>query len=436
VIADLFSRLRVPRAAELIASARRRSGLADFGTTPFAEALEILLRSCRDEADLSLFGRLALRWDSLRFLSNLLRLQAEESAAPEILDLPIERPILIAGLPRSGTTFLHSLLAGDPANLVPRVWQAIHPYPTNSNGADRRPQRVARQLRLFARLAPEFRRLHPIAADSPQECSEITAHVFASLRFDTTYRVPSYRHWLDAHGHSDAYRFHKRFLQHLQHQAGGGGRWVLKCPDHVFALAAIREVYPDARIVFVHRDPLAVLSSVTRLTGVLRRPFTRHLDRIEIGRTDSDRWLTAAGLMIAAADQQPFAEPIFDVHHTDLIRDPLATVAAIYRHFEIALSPATAVRIRRLVANKPDGGYGARRYRFAEHGLDAARERERFARYTAHFAIRAEVDAGFASPVGGAAAADRQRFRVSTPVAARNRRRAAPAPGSPPTGPG
>ena len=216
----------------------------------------------------------------MRFLSNLLRLRAAEFAAPDILDQPIERPLLIAGLPRSGTTFLHSLLALDPANLVPRVWQLIHPYPAKTAGADRRPQQVARQLRLFAMLAPQFRRLHPIAANSPQECSEITAHVFASLRFDTTYRIPSYRRWLDRTGHREAYRFHKRFLQHLQHQAGGSGRWVLKCPDHIFALAAIREVYPDARLIFVHRDPLAVLLSVARLTAVLRRPFTRHIDKI------------------------------------------------------------------------------------------------------------------------------------------------------------
>jgi hypothetical protein len=385
---------RLPRAEDLVARARRRAGLADFGATPFSDALEVLLRSCREEADLSLFGRFAIRWDSVRFLSNLLRLRAEELQAPEILDLPIERPILIAGLPRSGTTFLHSLLAADPANLVPRVWQLIHPYPARPAGADRRPQQVARQLRLFAMLAPEFRRAHPIAADSPQECSEITAHVFASLRFDTTYRIPSYRRWLDRTGHREAYRFHKRFLQHLQHQAGGSGRWVLKCPDHIFALSAIRDVYPDARLVFVHRDPLAVLLSVARLTAVLRRPFTRHIDKIEIGRQDSDRWLSATELMIATAERQPFDEPIFHVHYTDLAGDPLGTVAAIYRHFGIVMAPAAADAIRRLVAAKPNGGYGARRYRFAEHGLDAARERERYRRYTAHFAIRTEVEAG------------------------------------------
>lgn len=393
---------RIPRAEDLIARARRRARADDFGETPFGEALERLLESCRKEADLGLFGRFAIRWDSLRFLANLLRLRAEESRSPEILDLPIERPILIAGLPRSGTTFLHSLLAEDPANLVPRVWQLIHPYPARAAGPDRRAEQVSRQLRMFARLAPEFRRLHPISANSPQECSEITAHVFASLRFDTTYRIPSYRRWLDDTGHRDAYRFHKRFLQHLQHQAGRSGRWVLKCPDHIFALSAIAEVYPDARLVFVHRDPLAVLLSVARLTGVLRRPFARRIDKIEIGRADSERWLAAADLMIAAATGEPLAEPILHVHYMDLARDPLGTVAAIYRHFGIELAPAAADAIRALVAAKPDGGYGARRYLFAEHGLDAARERARFGRYTTHFGIRPEVEIG---PDGGGRAA-------------------------------
>jgi Sulfotransferase family len=268
-------------AEHLIGLARRRTGLTEFGETSFLGPLQNFLGACFEEANLSLVGRIATRWDVVRFLSNLLRLEHEEARAPEILHQPIARPIFISGLPRSGTTFLQSILAQDPANLVPRVWQLIHPYPPRNSSArrDRRPWRVARQLQLFGLLAPDFRRMHPIDARSPQECSEITAHVFASLRFDTTYRVPSYRHWLDTTGHFDAYRFHRRFLQHLQHQAAEGGRWVLKCPDHVFALAAIREVYPDARLVFVHRDPLAVLLSVARLTETLRRPFTRSIDK-------------------------------------------------------------------------------------------------------------------------------------------------------------
>jgi sulfotransferase family protein len=413
----LPSRRELLSADQLIALAQRRTGLTEFGQTPFIGPLRHFLRACFEEANLSLVGRIATRWDVVRFLSNLLRLYDEETRAPQILERPVARPIFISGLPRSGTTFLHSLLAEDPANLVPRVWQLIHPYPPKkfAAGPDLRRRRVARQLRLFGLLAPDFRRMHPIDAGSPQECSEITAHVFSSLRFDTTYRIPSYRHWLDETGHLDAYRFHKRFLQHLQHQAARGGRWVLKCPDHVFALAAIHAVYPDARLVFVHRDPLAVLLSVARLTEVLRRPFTRRLDKIEIGRQDSDRWLAATELMIAAAEEQAFAEPIFHVHYLDLVRNPVDTVAALYRHFGGNLDPEAAARIGRLVEAKPNGGYGVHGSRLEEYGLDAALERERYARYMAHFGIRSEI------------AKTSSRAAKSTPMLTSPRRSAKPA---------
>jgi hypothetical protein len=393
MLGDAFAPLHQPTSVnELIDLAYRRAGLTDFGETPFQASLRGLLRACFEEANLSLVGRIATRWDLVRFLSNLLRLVDEEKRAPEILAQPIARPIFISGLPRSGTTFLHSLLAEDPGNLVPRVWQLIQPYPPRNSGSgpDRRARRVGRQLRLFGLLAPDFRRMHPIDAGSPQECSEITAHVFASLRFDTTYRIPSYRRWLDETGHLEAYRFHKRFLQHLQHQMADGGRWVLKCPDHVFALDAIRAVYPDARLVFVHRDPLAVLLSVARLTETLRRPFTRSVDKTEIGRQDSDRWLAATELMITAAQEKRFAEPIFHVQYLDLVKDPVGTVAALYSHFGGALHPDAAARIGRLVDAKPNGGYGAHSARLEEYGLDAALERERYARYMAHFGIQPE----------------------------------------------
>jgi hypothetical protein len=393
-------------ADELIAHARRRTGLVNFGCTPFEEPLQNLLSACREEAQLGLFGRFATHWDAVRFLSNLLRLREEERRTPKILELQIERPIFIAGLPRSGTTFLHSLLAQDQTNLVPCVWQLIHPYPLDGPGAepDLRRQRVARQLRIFGMLAPEFRRMHPIDASSPQECSEITAHVFASLRFDTTYHIPRYRRWLDETGHLDAYRFHKRFLQHLQHQAPDGKHWVLKCPDHIFALDALRAVYPDAGVVFVHRDPLAVLPSVARLTEVLRRPFTRHVDKLEIGRQDSDRWLAATELMIEAADQERFNEPILHIHYMNLVSEPLETVATLYRHFGRALDPPAAARISQLVEAKPNGGYGTRRSHLEEYGLDPAVERERYARYVKRFAIRPERRSSSVKSVKGTAA--------------------------------
>lgn len=382
------------RAEDLIERTRRRTGFKEFGDTPFREGLQVLLRACADEAQLSLFGRFGTRWDIARFLANLLRLRHEERRIPAILDQPIERPIFITGLPRSGTTFLHQLLAADDVNLVPRIWQLVHPYPElgRRERPDRRQARVARQLRMFGVLAPEFRRMHPVGANSPQECSEITAHVFASLRFDTTYSVPSYRRWLDAAGHLDAYRFHRRFLQHLQYQAGGIRRWVLKCPDHVFALDAIRTVYPDARVVFVHRDPLRVLASAARLTEVLRRPFTRRIDRAALGRQELERWSAGATLMVGAAGQESFAEPIFHVRYPDLVSDPLSAVAALYRHFGLTLDPGAAARIGRLVEANPNGGYGDNRYHFDTYRIDPDAVRRSFASYMARFGVGRERD--------------------------------------------
>lgn len=384
-------------AAALIDTAQRRSGFKDFGDVPFREPLGLLLQSYAEEADLNLIGRLAARWDVLRFLSNLLRLRAEESSAPAIAQEPIRQPIFITGLPRSGTTFLHSLLAEDPANLVPRCWQTVFPYPLRggtAGAADRRAGLVDRQLRLFTWLAPDFPKVHPISARSPQECSEITAHVFRSLRFDTTHHVPSYRMWLDGAGHVEAYRFHKAFLQHLQHQSGPG-QWVLKCPDHIFAIAAIREVYPDARFVFVHRDPTKVLASLVRLTEVLRRPFTRRLDRLRIGRQESDRWAEGAARLIAASEAGDTArDAIFHVQYTDLAGDPWGTVVALYQHFGVSLSAEAKARIRRLIAATSPRGERAGAYRMEDFGLEPKAERRRFGDYIAHFRIDAEATMG------------------------------------------
>lgn len=372
----------------LIDSACRRVGESDFGDADWVVPLERLLAACNTEAALSFIGRAALRWDAIRFLSNLLTLRAAERSNPAIQAEPIERPLFITGLPRSGTSFLHRLMMEDPTALAPRVLDTIQPYP-DASGPDRRSSRVKRQLRRFEQLAPEFRSLHPLDPTSPQECCEINAHVFRSLRFDTTFQIPSYRNWLDQDGHLPAYRFHRRFLQHLQHQRGRG-RWVLKCPDHLFALRDLRAAFPDARVVFVHRDPVKVLLSLTHLTEVLRRPFTRTIDRPRIGHEESARWYDGTLRMVQAEAEQPFAEPICHVHYLDLITDPLATVESVYSHFGMTLPAEAAGRMTRMVAQRPNGGYGQHTYRFEDHGLDAGTEHDKFRGYMIHFGIEPE----------------------------------------------
>ena len=380
----------------LIRSAQRRTGLSDFGVGNFEEPLEILLRDYDRSADLSLFGRISARWDILRYLTNLLLLKEAERQQPAILAQTIQRPLFIIGMPRSGTSFMHYLLAQDPEHHVPRCWEAI--YPTAGRGAVRRPPRararaVDRRLSQFARLAPEILGMHPMSADSPQECTEIMGHVFRSLRFDTTHDVPVYHRWLQGARHLPAYEFHQRFLKHLQHRRGPG-RWVLKSPDHVFALDSIRKVYPDARFVFMHRDPLRVLPSVARLTEVLRQPFSRSVDRLAIGRQVSSSWIRGAAILReASALASPSGYPILHVHFRDFIRDPLATVVNLYRHFERPIGEERIARIRGVIAGRRNGGYGRHEYRLKDYGVDRRTAELAFREYMEYFRIQPEPEA-------------------------------------------
>lgn len=384
--AELFRpRLSV---GELIRLAQRQTGLTDFGGWGVEEALEILVRSYEEEANLSTFGSLAARWDVMRFLSNLLRFQEREKKNPSILAEKIERPIFITGLPRSGTSFLHQLLCEDPMNRAVRCWEPIYPFPLDQRSAhdeDQRRRKVDRQLSIFARMTPEVRALHPINADSPQECTEITGHIFRSMRFDTTHHVPMYRDWLHAQEQIAPYRFHKRFLQHLQHHRPRK-RWILKCPDHVFALDSLRLVYPDACLVFLHRDPTIVLASLARLTETLRRPFTRALDRRQIGAELSKRWIQGAAILVdGRISCAGVAGSTLHLRFEDFTRDPAAAVAVVYQQFGLGLDPGVLAQIRALVAQKPRGGYGLNAGRLEEYGLDTRELQHQFAGYIQSF---------------------------------------------------
>ena len=381
-------------AAKLMEAARRSSGFEDFGEWSFEEPLAVLLRAYVEESNLSAFGRIATKWDTIRCLLNLLRLRDEEKRDPSILNEPIAAPIFILGLPRSGTTFLHNLLAEDQGNLAPRSWQTLFPYPLphqKPGQPDRRAELTAKQYRRFLWFAPELPSLHPLDANAAQECIEITGHVFRSLRFDTTHYIPSYQRWLDEVGHLEAYRFHRRFLQHIQHQSGRG-QWMLKSPDHIFALEALHEVYPDARFVFVHRDPMRVLPSVARLTEILRQPFARKIDRIQIGRQVSDRWELGSKLLVQVADRLRSApDRVFHIRYKDLVTEPFAMISEMYRHFGLAMTSSGEQGLKSAIAHRPNGGYGQNFYKFEDFGLNPSAERKRYSTYMSYFRMQPEA---------------------------------------------
>ncbi|HQT46522.1 MAG: sulfotransferase family protein [Acidocella sp. 20-63-7] len=333
------------------------------------EGLLKLTDAIKADSKLSFFGQVSQHWDTLRLLRNAQKIEDAHRANPALAATPISAPIFILGLPRSGTTFLHGLLAEDADQLVLRHWQTVFPAPRPAGFEPARDWRVRtaeQQLKVFASLAAGFTEQHQLTADGPQECCEITAHVFQSLRFDTTLRVPSYLRWLNAHGHAEAFAFHKKFLQFLQD--GRPARWVLKCPDHTFTLDAILQTYPDARFVLVHRDPMAVLGSVAQLTEVVRRPFLKNIDPGEIGAQVSARWIEGANLLLQF-DQRADISPERKIHlHYDALTGvPLASVARIYAQFGLAFSAEAEAAITRRIEARPRGGYP----RHAPYSLDA-----------------------------------------------------------------
>jgi len=370
--------------SRLLSIASLRTGLRDFGDPAFREPLDRLLESLRREAHLSLVGRIAARLEVTGLLTNRLLLARDRERHPGIAREGIRRPLVITGLPRSGSTFLHGLLAQDPASRVPLHWELRFPSPPSERStrdSDPRIARAARHIRWFFRLAPTFRNIHPVGACMPEECVVILSHAFLSFEFSSNWFVPSYQSWLEQQDLESAYRYHRRFLQHLQWN-GAGDRWLLKAPPHLPSLRALFAVYPDADVIVTHRDPLEVVASVASLHVALRRTFSRAVDPLAVG-PEVSRMLAGDVRRGFAARDDGCAPPerFLDVWYAQLMDDPLAVVRRIYRHFDLRLSTEVDTRMRAYLATNSTDRNGLHVYSLAQFGLDPAVERARYREY-------------------------------------------------------
>ena len=295
---------------------------------------------------------------------------------------------MITGLPRSGSTLLHGLLAQDPANRVPQTWETLRPSPPPDCLTYDRDPRIAsaeRDLRWFDRLVPEFKKIHAVGARLPEECVPLLSHSFISSQFCIMYGVPSYLNWMRAQDLRPAYELHRRFLQQLQWRCPGD-RWVLKAPSHLPALRELCSVYPDVSLIMTHREPLEVLASEASLHTVLRQAFSDAVDPALVGREVTE--LTAdeirAGLE-ARADGHPPPERVLDVRYLDLVRDPMATIRRIYLRFGVPLTADAEARMRRYLGDSPKDRHGAHVYSLTAFGLSQDEERERYRAYRERF---------------------------------------------------
>ena len=376
----------------LMAAARRRAGLESFGAWPIDEPLGRLLDSYENESRLTALGRVAARELVVSLLENLLHMEQERQREPAVAEEPIAAPTFIVGLPRTGTTLLHGLMSQDPENRVPLTWEVMYParFPNTPEGADRARRLTASRLGWANRLAPEFRKIHPIAPDLPQECIAITAQVFMSIQFHTTHNVGSYEDWLERDTQALAYAFHRRLLQHLQRRSSGK-RWVLKAPGHLFALEALLAEYPDAKIIQTHRDPLRVMASMASHATVLRRAFSDHAVPERIAADWSHRWSEALKGFLAVRDRSA-GDRFLDVAYDDIETRPLDVVRRVYEFLDRPLTPKAEDAMQRFLDANPKHKHGAHRYSLAEYGLSRNDEIRRYADYCKRFDIAVQAD--------------------------------------------
>ena len=381
---------------DLLGAARRATGLDDFGNDDFRDPLKRLLSCLETEADLTLVGRIAASRDIIGLLVNRLKLEEDRKRNPGIAAERIVAPIFIVGLPRSGSTLLHHLLAQDPDTRAAQAWEVMHPSPPPMRATyetDPRIEQARKQLRWLDWLAPDFKAIHPVGAQLPLECIAIMSASFQAARFQTTYNVPGYEAWLNTQDMRPAYAFHRRFLQHLQWGAPGNC-WVLKAPAHVFSFDALLDTYPDARLVQTHRDPVTAMASVASLSSVLHQAFSRQREASRFGHEVTNRWTNGLERSLELRRSGRVSpERVVDVQYRELARDPMATVRRIYAQFTMPLTPAAERRMRKFLAENQQDKHGRHHYAPDNFGLDTQDLAERFKAYSDYFGVPSEVPA-------------------------------------------
>jgi hypothetical protein len=373
-------------AAALRTQASAETGLTDFGDREYEARLDVLLAALREVPDLTDAGVVVQHSQILQLLKNRLLLVDLLTREPAILERELAPPIIIVGLPRTGTTHLHQLLATDTSLRTLPYWESLEPFPLASEAGvepDPRRARTDAAVWFMNEAMPLFPLMHEMTTDHVHEEIQLLAIDFSTMFFETLASVPAWSDYYRAHDQRPHYRFLRTALQALSHLRGGD-RWLLKSPQHLEQLPVIADVFPDATVVVTHRDPVAVTVSMATMVTYSARMHAQPVDAHRIGRWWADR--IEAMLSSCLRDREVLGpDRSMDVRFDDFMADDLGTARRVFELADQPFTPEADAAMRTYLDTHQRGRLGRIDYRAADVGLDLDELRERFAPYVARF---------------------------------------------------
>lgn len=382
--------------ASILEEACQTAGTSDFGDEAFREPFERLVAALASEAKLNAVGRGMQRGRIVGLLVNRLRTEAFVAAHPEILNERIREPIVIVGLPRTGTTMLQRMIAADPENFSLLWWESRNPAPFNSPDAwlaskakDPRIEDAEAEVAGMLEGAPDLMAMHPLEAEGPDEEIMLLEHSFYSTNPEAFVDVAGFGAWQDDQDQTAGYLYLARLLKFLQWQKKQRGenatRWVLKTPHHLGFMDLLFKVFPDARVIQTHRDPAQTIPSLASLIQAIRAMGSDSADPHVTGRQWSDRMSRA---MIRCMEvREKHEEQFIDVFFADVLEDPLAQIRRIYDFAGWGLSDDAIASMKTWAVDNARDKREAHHYTLEEFGLSQAGIERDFAAYRERFVL-------------------------------------------------
>lgn len=372
-------------ARSIVKKAKKDANYAGEVSNELIVGLEHLVHSINKESRINAFGSIALKGLLKRTLTSRLKVEQSLHDNPDILQSKIIAPVFIIGMPRTGTTILHSLLHEDVNHRSPLAWECLlpSPVPEPSTFSDN-PQlnTIKKEFGQLFKLVPDFQKKHHMTAESPQECIGITALDFNSFQTCAQVYIPSYLKWFaEESDQLQTMRFHRRFLQYLESGGVRSERWLLKTPVHMMRLSALFEVYPDAKIIMTHRDPAKVVPSAASLISSVRSLYSDYEDPARSGVEQLDFWKMSFDRFMADRAQLNKENQILDLHFNDFVQDQMACVDKIYSYFDWSLDDASRSKMKDFLASNPKGKHGSHEYCLEDFNLTQSQVSEEFKEY-------------------------------------------------------